>query len=75
MARAQIVEKLLPEVVGRIDIEDEEIRALINDDMLRLLEAVRDIDMRPGRGLKERGTNRAREVPVRRENQNASALR
>ena len=73
MAGAQIVEEFLPEIVGRIDVENEEIGLLVDDDMLRFFQAVRDIDMRGRRRFVKRGADRGGEVVVRREDQNATA--
>ncbi len=51
VARAQIVEKLLAQVVDRVDVEDEEIRALVENHSLRLLKGTGEIGMRARRGF------------------------
>ena len=48
MAGAQIVEKLLPEIVGRVDIEDEKVGTQLNDDALGFLQIARDFHLRAG---------------------------
>ena len=74
MARAQIVEKILAEIIGRIDVENEKIGLLRNDDVLGLFEATREIDLRLRRGFEQRAANRSRQAPLRREHKNSSAL-
>jgi hypothetical protein len=64
MAGAEVVKELLSEIVSRIDIEDEQIGLLIYDDVLRLFQAVRDIDVCSRRGLKKRSANRGGEVAI-----------
>ena len=73
MARAEIVEKFLAEIVGGIDVEDEEVGLLADDNVLRFLEAMRDIDVRGRRRFVQGSANGSREVAVRRENQDAAA--
>ena len=70
MTRAQIVKKFLPKIVGRIDIEDEETRPLVYNQLLRLLQTMRDIDMRLRRRFAQSSQHRAGQVFVRRENKN-----
>ena len=75
MARAQIVEKFLPKIVGRIDIEDEEAWPLVHDQLLRFLQTMRDIDMRLRRRFAQSGQHRTGQVFVRRENKDQAGLR
>ena len=51
VARAQIVEKLLAQVVDPVDVENKEIRALVEDHALRLLKTTGEIGMRSRRGF------------------------
>ena len=74
VTRAQIIKKILPEIIGRIDIEDEEVGLLTNDNVLGLLEATRDVDLRLRRGFEQCTANRSRQVPVRSENKNSAVL-
>ena len=56
MTRAQIVKKILTEVVGGIDIEDEQVRLHAENEFLRFLQTVREFDQRVRRGLLARPT-------------------
>ena len=51
MTRAEVVKKLLTEVIGGIDIEDKEIGLGAEDKILGFGQAMRDVDLRLGRGL------------------------
>ena len=51
MAGAQIEQKVLPEIVGSIDVEHEKIRLCIEDPLLRFLQAAGDFDVGPWGGL------------------------
>jgi hypothetical protein len=73
VAGAEIVEEFLAEIVGGVDVEDEEIGLLAADDVLRLLEAVSDIDVGSGGGFVERGPDSGGEVAIGREHQDAAA--
>ena len=74
MARAHVQEKFLAEIVGRIDVENEKIGPLMNDDLLRLSQALSQIDLRAGRSLVQGGENCRGQVFLRREDENPSAL-
>src|SRR3954468_24070865 len=45
MAAAQVVEKFLPEIGHRLDVENEEVRFRVEHDSLRLMERRGDIDL------------------------------
>ena len=72
MAGAQVVEKLLPEIVGRIEIEDEEVRPLIENELLRFFQAVREIDVRVWRRFAQRLENGVGQMFIRCEDKNAA---
>ena len=74
VTRAQIVKEFLAEIVGRIDIEHEEVGPDTHDQSLRFFQAPRQIDVGAGRGFFQRTSDRRREMRVRFQNQNAAIL-
>src|SRR5882724_8770126 len=65
MTCSQVVKKLLAEIVGRIDIENEEIGFGPEDVTLRLFQAGDDVHLRAGRGFLQRLGNRGGQLLVR----------
>ena len=74
MTGAEIVEEFLAEIVGRIDIEHEEVWVLIHDQLLRFLQAVRHVDVSTGRSLPQRRENGRGQIFIRRQDENPPAL-
>ncbi len=74
MTGAQIVEEFLAEIVSRIDIQHEEIGVLMHHHVLRLFQAVRDIDLHPRSGIEESSPNGGRQLSIRGQDQDSSGL-
>jgi hypothetical protein len=73
VARPEVVEELLAEIVAGVDIEDEEVRALMHHDVLGFLEAMRDVDLRAGSRFEERVPDCCGKIAIRGEDEDAPA--
>ncbi len=74
MAGAQVQQKFLAEIVGGIDVENEQIGALVNDNLLRLSQALSQIDVRARSGFAQSCEDCRGQGPFWREHENPSGL-
>jgi hypothetical protein len=74
MAGAQIIKEFLAQIGHGIDIEHEKIRAIAQDEALRLLQVVRQIDLRGRRGFTQGGENLRGKILLGFEHKDAPAL-
>src|SRR5207248_4218527 len=74
MTRAQIVKKFLAEIWHGIDVEHEEIRAIVQDEALRFLQVVRHVRLRGRGGFTQGRENLRGKVLLGFEHKNAPAL-
>ena len=75
VARAQIVEKFLAQIVGGVDVQNEEVRPQVDDQLLCFLEAVGDFHLRAGRGFVQSLPHGVREMFIVSEDQDAAGGR